>query len=146
LNRKKFFLSEFYNMKLQELLNTGEGVSIAIVPDGVENDREWNVYVVNTKNEEIRNVMITSNGYGEINNKKMQTSTLRWYFEKMAASSFAMVEPIMEEVFGLSNEYWVSYFANNVLYDKKFIFLPESIQEGNLVTIPVIQKKGILIK
>jgi hypothetical protein len=133
-------------MKLQELLNTGEGVSIAIVPDGIENDREWNVYVVNTKNEEIKNVMITSNGYGEINNKKMQTSTLRWYFEKMAASSFAMVEPIMEEVFGLSNEYWVSYFANNVLYDKKFIFLPESIQEGNLITIPVIQKKGILIK
>ena len=146
MNRKKFFLSEFYNMKLQELLNTGEGVSIAIVPDGVENDREWNVYVINTKNEEIKNVMITSNGYGEINNKKMQTSTLRWYFEKMAASSFAMVEPIMEEVFGLSNEYWVSYFANNVLYDKKFIFLPESIQEGNLITIPVIQKKGILIK
>jgi hypothetical protein len=133
-------------MKLQDLLNTGEGVSIAIIPDGVENDREWNVYVVNTKNEEIKNVMITSNGYGEINNKKMQTSTLRWYFEKMAASSFAMIEPIMEEVFGLSNEYWVSYFANNILYDKKFIFLPESIQEGNLVNIPVIQKKGILIK
>jgi hypothetical protein len=133
-------------MKLQELLNTGEGVSIAIIPDGFENDREWNVYVINTKNEEIKNVMITSNGYGEINEKKMQTSTLRWYFEKMAASSFAMVEPIMEEVFGLSNEYWVSYFANNILYDKKFIFLPESIQERNLVTIPVIQKKGILIK
>jgi hypothetical protein len=47
-------------MKLQELLNTGEGVSIAIVPDGVENDREWNVYVINTKNEEIKNVMIKS--------------------------------------------------------------------------------------
>ena len=61
-------------MKLQELLNIGEGVSIAIVPDGIENDREWNVYVVNTKNEEIKNVMITSNGYGEINNKKMQLS------------------------------------------------------------------------
>ena len=133
-------------MKLQELLNTGEGVSIAIIPDSIENDGEWNVYVINTKNEEIKNVMITSNGYGEVNNKKMQTSTLRWYFEKMDALSFAMVEPIMEEVFGLSNEYWVSYFANNMLYDKKFIFLPESIQEKNMVTIPVIQKKGILIK
>jgi hypothetical protein len=132
-------------MKLQELLNTGEGVSIAIIPDGIENDREWNVFVINTKNEEIKNVMITSKGYGEINNKKMQTSTLRWYFEKMSANSFAMVEPIMEEVFGLSNEYWVSYFANNKLYDKKFIFLPESIQENNMVLIPVIQKKGILI-
>ena len=132
-------------MKLQELLNTGEGVSIAIIPDGIENDREWNVYIINTKNEEIKNVMITSKGYGEINNKKMQTSTLRWYFEKMDPSSFAMVEPIMEEVFGLSNEYWVSYFANNKLYDKKFIFLPESIQENNMVLIPVIQKKGILI-
>ncbi len=132
-------------MKLQELLNTGEGVSIAIVPDGIENDREWNVFVINTKNEEIKNVMITSKGYGEINNRKKQTSTLRWYFEKMDASSFAMVEPIIEEVFGLSNEYWVSYFANNTLYDKKFIFLPESIQENNMVLIPVIQKKGILI-
>ena len=133
-------------MKLQELLNTGEGVSIAIVPDGIENDREWNVYVVNTKNEEIKNVMITSNGYGEINNKKMQTSTLRWYFEKMPASSFAMVEPIMEEVFGLSNEYWISFTLNGQLLDKQFIFLPESIIEANFQMIPFLDKMGVIIK
>jgi hypothetical protein len=133
-------------MKLEDLVNTGEGVIVAVVPDGEVGDREWNVFIINNKNEDITNVMVSSNGYGEIDNKKIQTSTLRWFFDKLEPASSAMIEPIMEEVFGLNNEYWVSYFATGGMCDKKFVFLPETILEENLVTIPVINKKGVMIK
>ena len=39
------------------------------------------VFIINNKDEEITNVMVSSNGYGEIDNKKIQTSTLRWFFD-----------------------------------------------------------------
>ena len=133
-------------MKLEELIKISEGVAVAVIPEEMEDGKDWSVYVINTKNSEIKNVLITSNGYGEIGNKKLKTSTLRWFYESIPASSYAMIEPIMEEVFGLSNEYWVSYYINDSVYDKKFVFLPETIQEANLVTIPVINKKGVLIK
>lgn len=133
-------------MKLEELIKVSEGVAIAVVPETLEDGKDWNVYIVNTKENEIKNVLITSKGYGEIDNKKLKTSTLRWFYESIPATSYAMVEPIMEEVFGLSNEYWVSYYINDSVFDKKFVFLPETIQDANLVTIPVINKKGVLIK
>ena len=34
----------------------------------------------------------------------------------------------------------------NVMYDKKYIFLPETIKEENFVLIPYINKKGVMIK
>jgi len=51
----------------------------------------------------------------------------------------------MEQVFGLANEYWVSFWEHDKMYDKKFIFLPETITEQNMKMIPVIGKKGVLI-
>jgi hypothetical protein len=133
-------------MKLSELLNTGEGVAIAVIPEEGDDSNSWDVFIVNTKDKDLKNVLVNSNGYGEIENKKLTTSTLRWFFETLPAKSYAVVEPILEEVFGLTNEYWVSYYVDDVMYDRKFLFLPESIQQANLVNIPVINKKGILIK
>ncbi len=122
-------------MKLSELINTGEGVIIAMIPETDEESCEWNVYIINTKKEEIKNVLINSEGYGEINDKKIKTSTLRWYFDVIPADGHALVEIIMEEVFGLSNQYWVSYSVGDTMYDKRFIFLPESIQRKNMIII-----------
>jgi hypothetical protein len=51
----------------------------------------------------------------------------------------------MEDVFSLSNEYWVSFYVGNVIHDKKFIFLPETISEQFLTNVPVINKKGVMI-
>lgn len=133
-------------MKLEDLLKSGEGIAIAVIPEDLDDGNSWDVFIINTKNEEVKNVLITSEGYGEIDNQKRKTSTLRWFFESLPPSSYAVVEPIMEEVFGLTNEYWVSYYAKDVMYDRKFVFLPESIQAANLVTVPVINKKGILIQ
>jgi hypothetical protein len=60
--------------------------------------------------------------------------------------SFKKIEPILEDVFALTNEYWVSFYLDNKMFDKKFIFLAESIKVENCITVPVINKKGVLIK
>jgi hypothetical protein len=51
----------------------------------------------------------------------------------------------LEAVFGLTNEYMLSFWVNDVMYDKKFIFLPETIQEKNMRLIPQLGVKGVMI-
>lgn len=121
-------------------------ISVGIVKEtGEDGESRWNVYLINQKNEPIESVLVNSNGYGETGGERRKTSTLRHFFEVIPAHSFVMIEPIMEELFGLTNEYWVSFYINKTIYDKKFIFLPESIQLSNTTNIPVLHKSGIMI-
>ncbi len=121
-------------------------ISVGIVKEtGEDGTSQWNVYLINQKNEPIESVLINSTGYGERKGEKTTTSTLRHFFELLPAKSYVMIEPIMEELFGLTNEYWVSFYIDKTIYDKKFIFLPESIQPTHATTIPVLNKAGILI-
>ena len=120
-------------------------IAIAIVQD-IEGLEEYDVYLINLKSSDIKNVMVVSTGYGLVNDKQIKTSTLRHFFDEVKQHDFIKIEPIQKEVFGLSNEYWLSFSLNNQLYDKQFIFLPETVVESNFVTIPVVGKKGVLIK
>lgn len=125
-----------------------EGVSIAAVHElGEDNTMVYNVYLINERNDFLEHVMITSKGYAvnEKTEEKVETNTLRRHLEIIVPESVEKIEPIMEEVMGLNNEYWVSFWIEDILYDKKYIFLPESIDEKNFITIPVINKKGVLI-
>lgn len=108
--------------------------------------KNWTVYLVNLKNEPITNVLITSKGYGEKDGKEVKTSLLRHFIGDVEAQGYAGVEAIDPVVFGLTNEYWLSYYIGNTIYDKKFIFLPESIIDNNLIRIPVLNKPGVMIK
>jgi hypothetical protein len=56
----------------------------------------------------------------------------------------AKIEAIMPDVFGLYNEYWVSFWVDEVLYDKQFLFPPESIILSNFNHMEAFQKKGLL--
>jgi hypothetical protein len=106
----------------------------------------WTVYVVNFKDEPITNVLITSKGYGEKDGKQVKTSLLRHAIGDLNPHTYAGVEAIDPAVFGLTNEYWLSYYLGNTIYDKKFIFLPESIIDSNLIRIPILNKPGVMIK
>ena len=126
---------------------TVEDVAVAIVKE--QNDlgeTEWNAYLVNLKKEKIEGVLVTSKGYGMLNNEEVKTSTLRHFLGDVDAKNFTKIEPILEPLFGLNNEFWVSFFLHKVMYDKKYIFLPESITEENFILIPSINKKGVMIK
>ena len=127
--------------------NTVEDIAMAVVLMGETPEvKSWTVYLVNLKNEPITNVLISSKGYGEKDGKQVKTSVLRHFVGDMEANSFTGVEAIDPEVFGLTNEYWLSYYIGSTIYDKKFIFLPESIIDSNLIKIPLVNRPGVMIK
>jgi hypothetical protein len=51
---------------------------------------------------------------------------------------------ITPDVFHLNNEYWVSYYIGTQLYDKKYVFVPETIQDENLIPIEGLNLEGVL--
>ena len=126
-----------------------EGVAVAVVKQiGEDNDTIYNVYLINLREDIIEGIIITSEGFG-VNvetGEKIKTSSLRHSMELMLPNEAAKIEPIMEEVFGMTNQYWVSFWINDVMYDKKYIFLPETIQEKNMRMIPSIGLEGVIIE
>ncbi|TNE71473.1 MAG: hypothetical protein EP333_09070 [Bacteroidetes bacterium] len=125
-----------------------ENVGVAVIQTINElNEKEYNAYLLNLRDDIMEGIIITSKGYGENTNtgEKVRTSTLRHSLEVLLPNEAAKIEPIMEEVFGLSNEYWVSFWVNDVMYDKKFVFLAESISEKNMKEIPLLGEKGVMI-
>ncbi|TSD66553.1 hypothetical protein FFF34_003870 [Inquilinus sp. KBS0705] len=119
-------------------------IAVALESENVES-KVWYVYLINLKNEPLENVLITSKGYGEKNGEQVKTSILRHSFPLVGANSFKLIEPIDEQTFGLNNEYWLSYYIGREIFDKKFIFLPESIVDENFIKLPVVNKPGVMI-
>lgn len=124
-----------------------KNVALAVVKETTDdaNETNWYVYIINLNDTALTDVIINSKGYGVINEQSRQTSVLRHYFKEIGPESFAKIEVIMADVFGLSNEYWVSFYQGTQIYDKKYIFLPETINEGNYTNIPLMNKKGVMI-
>ena len=91
-------------------------------------------------------MLVSSTGYGEINGERRASSTLRHFLDVVKAKSFSKIEPLMPDVFGLTNEFWISFYHNKNVYDKKYIFLPETINEANFIKIPLLNKNGVMIK
>ena len=126
--------------------NIVEEISVAVVLETeTPNSKSWNVYLLNIKDTAIETVLITSKGYGLKDGKEVKTSILRHMIPVVGPKDFAKIEAIDEQVFGLNNEYWVSYYIGKEIFDKKFIFLPESIVESNFIKIPIVNKPGVMV-
>lgn len=126
-----------------------EDVNIAVIKEWNEEKTAevYNVYIINLKSTTVENVMVSSRGYGiNLNSQeKIETSQLRHFIGDIEAQESAKIEMIMEDLFSLNNEYWVSLYVGKQIREKKFVFLAESISEGNMIDIPIIGKKGVLI-
>jgi hypothetical protein len=123
-----------------------DGIALAVIKELNEDlHEEWTVYLINKKTVPIELVLVSSRGYGTVNKEEVKTSEMRHFLEDIPANSFRKVELIPNELHGISNQYWVSFRVGETLYDKKYVFLPESIKVENMTTVPVIGKKGILI-
>ncbi|MCB0787372.1 MAG: hypothetical protein KDB88_13105 [Flavobacteriales bacterium] len=123
-----------------------KGVAMAVTqhPDP-EGDLGWYVFLINTGEVPLENVLISSRGYGTVNGEKVETSEMRHYLENLGPRSWAKVERIMEEVFALNNQYWLSYYVDGVIHDKKYIFLPESINPEHFTDLPLMEERGVMI-
>lgn len=122
-------------------------IAVAVIKEKNElGEENWYAYFLNLKNIAVSNVLVSSRGYGTINGEEIKTSTLRHFLEDVPAKSAMKIELIMENVFGLNNEYWVSFYIGKTIYDKKYIFLPESIIKQNFTHIPILETQGVMIK
>lgn len=118
-------------------------VAIARKKQPGESD-EWRVYLINKNTFPIENTLVASKGYGVKDGEEQQTSILRHFLETVAAESAALIEPIDPAVFHLNNEYWVSYYIGTKIFDKRFVFVPDSIHEDNIAYIKELEMEGIL--
>jgi glucan biosynthesis protein len=103
---------------------------------------EWNAYLINDKDEAIEMALIVSKGFDE--NKV--TSTIRHKLEHLPAKSFAKIEFIQDEVLALNNQFQVTFFSEGKMYEKKYVFRKNSVNEKALRELPIIPNKGILAK
>lgn len=122
-----------------------KNVTLAVVREkNLLNQDEWKVYLINNNDFPLENTLVASRGYGEKDGEEQRTSTLRHFLETVTSNNFTIVESIDPKVFHLNNEYWVSYYIGREIYDKRFIFVPDTICEENLVFIKEIEKEGVL--
>jgi hypothetical protein len=121
-------------------------IGLAIVrEENEEGHPVWHSYLLNVKQVDIEGVIVASKGYGQIEHEQRKTAMLRHYIDELPAQSYRRIEPIIEEVFGMFNEYWLTFFERGKMYDRRFIFVPESISEENFTQIPLMGVKGVLI-
>ena len=122
-----------------------EGVKVAIARrESTANEYEWHAYILNRNDQTLTNVLVTSKGYGYNGNDKQETSTLRHLIEEVAPNGYSIIERIDPGIFHLSNEYWISYFIEGQVYDKKIVFVQGSITEDNLIKIHQLNLEGVL--
>lgn len=129
------------DIKIPEVKN----VTLAVARKrNIGNADEWKVYLINSNNFAIENTLVASKGYGEKDGEPQRTSILRHFLDTIPPNSATLIEPIDPAVFHLNNEYWVSYYIGTQIFDKRFVFVPDSIREDNLSFIKELDMEGVL--
>ena len=99
-------------------------------------------YLINKKDTDLEMVLILSKGVDQ--NK--ETSVMRHKIEHLPARSYAKVELMLEDILSLNNHFKVTFFENNKMFEKEFILKKNSIKEGTLRHIDLLNKRGVLLK
>ncbi|WP_405412012.1 hypothetical protein [Maribacter sp. Asnod1-A12] len=117
-------------------------VHIAIIREWNEEflDKEWNAYIINNRETTIEMTMVVSKGY----DGERKTSIMRHNLGIVNPKSFKKIEVVQEDVLTLNNEFFLTFFANGQLYDKRFVFEKNSVTDSNLIPILLINKDGIM--
>ena len=121
-----------------------ENVYVAVVHEynEVYKTQDWNAYIINDKDVDLDVVLIVTSGYSD---KKM-TSIFRKKLDVLPKKSYAKIELMQEELFALNNEFKVTFFEGNAMFEKTYLFRKNTINEKALQTIPLMDVKGVLVK
>ncbi len=121
-----------------------EDVFVAVVQEQHSEYKtdDWNAYIINNKDVDLEIVLIVSKGYSE--NKI--TPVMRHSITLLPARSYAKIEYLQEKVLNLNNEFKVTFFEGNTMFDKTYLFRKNTINTKALQTIPLMQLKGVLVK
>lgn len=109
-------------------------------------DTVWYVYLINDSDHDLESVMVVSKAFGTLDGEMKKTSILRHAYVKIPAISAVKIELVEKSVLALNNEFMVTYFIGNTLYDKKFIFRKNTINEKATEEVPILWKRGVVVK
>ena len=135
-------------MKKDIIIPEIENVFIAAVQEWSDDfmEKVWYAYLVNDSDFDIDSVMVVSKAFGTIDGEMKKTSVLRHAFVQVPAVSVVKIEMIEKSLLPLNNEFMLTFFIGNTLYDKKYIFKANSINENNLEEVPILFVDGVIVR
>ncbi|HKX86844.1 MAG TPA: hypothetical protein VJL37_09230 [Flavobacterium sp.] len=135
-------------MKKDIVIPKVENVFLAAVQEWSDDfmDKVWYVYLVNDSDFDLDSVMVVSKAFGTIDGEMRKTSLLRHAFVKVPTVSAVKVEMVENSVLALNNEFMVTYFIGNTLYDKKFTFRKNMINEHATEEVPHLWVNGVVVR
>lgn len=144
LQEVTFPMSWEMNMKKDIEIPKVKDVYVAVVNEynDIYKTEDWNAYIINNKDVALDMVLIVTKGY----NTQKETSLMRHKLEKLPPKSYAKIELLQEDVLALNNEFKVSFFEGNTMFDNVYLFRKNTINKNALQDIPVMRVKGVLVK
>ena len=125
-----------------------ENVFLAAVQEWSDDfmEKVWYVYLVNDSDFQLDSVMVVSKAFGTLDGEMKKTSLLRHAFPEIPAVSVVKIEMLEKSVLVLNNEFMVTYFIGNTLYDKKFIFRAQTITPDYVEEVPILFVDGVIVR
>lgn len=119
-------------------------VYVAVVNEynDIYKTQDWNAYIINNKDIDLEVVLIVTNGYSD----DKITSTFRKKLDRLPAKSYAKIELMQEDLFALNNQFKVTFFEGNTMFDKTYLFRKNTINKKALQPIPLMKALGVLVK
>jgi len=109
-------------------------------------EKVWYVHLVNDSDFQLDGVMVVSKAFGTIDGEMKKTSLLRHAFVEIPPVSVVKVEMLEKSVLVLNNEFMVTFFIGNTLYDKKYTFKAHSIHEDYAEEVPILFVDGVIVR
>ena len=135
-------------MKKDIIIPEVENVFLAAVQEWSDDfmEKVWYIYLVNDSDFQLDSVMVVSKAFGTIDGEMKKTSLLRHAFIEVPAVTFVKVEMVEKSVLALNNEFMVTFFIGNTLYDRKFIFRSNSITPDYVEEVPLLFVDGVIVR
>lgn len=135
-------------MKKDIIIPEVENVFLAAVQEWSDDfmEKVWNVYLINDSNFQLDGVMVVSKAFGTLDGEMKKTSLLRHAFVEIPPVSLVKIEMVEKSVLALNNEFMVTFFIGNTLYDRKFFFKANFINEKNVEEVPILFVDGVIVR
>ncbi|AWH84330.1 hypothetical protein HYN59_04005 [Flavobacterium album] len=134
-------------MKKDIIIPQVENVYMAAVQEWNDDfmQKTWYAYLINDSDFTLENGIVVSGASGMIDGEPRKTSMLRHAFKEIPPVSAVKIELMEDSVLVLDNQFMVTFFIGNTLYDKTYVFRANTISEENTEEVPVLFKEGIMI-
>lgn len=120
-----------------------DGVQLVAVKDFHEElgEQVWNIFLFNESGHSLETVMVVLRGFSEA----QKTSVMRKTLDRLEPGSLARLEFLRADLLEFRNEYLVTYFHQNAMYERNFVVEPGQISDEKIVPIEGTGLSGIVI-